>query len=262
MNFQPPEYDKNVFRRDDTVISTYVDDFMIMSKSEYKTHQAANSLGNAFKIKDLGDMTKFLGINIELNSDGIRINQQDKIEALCDDMNMITCRGANTPIADDNLIDCNKEILCSKKDAVSYRSAVGTLLHIANMTRPDIQYAVNRLCRYMHNPSSNAFISLKYLIRYMSRTKKAALFFSKSGAPNLTASSDSSWGNINSSKGTSGVFFFINNTPIVWYSNKQTVTAQRVPVRPNMPPSQHWPLIHNGFNHYFKNYFVLQINLL
>ncbi|KAI0995643.1 hypothetical protein K3495_g12540 [Podosphaera aphanis] len=49
---------------------------------------------------------------------------------------------------------------------------------------------------------------------------------SQSWNPKLTASSDSSWGNITSSKGISGILFLINNTPIAWWFNKQTVTAQ------------------------------------
>ena len=40
------------------------------------------------------------------------------------------------------------------------------------------------------------------------------------------APSDSIWGNITSSKGTSGIFFFLNGTPIAWWSKKQIVTAQ------------------------------------
>lgn len=143
-------------------------------------------------------------------------------------MGMIHCKGSNIPVADDNLIDLDKDKLCSKQDAALYRSAVGTLLHIANMTRPDIQYAVNRLCRYVRNPSQNALLSLKCLIRYVSRTKSASLFYPKQRISGLTASSDSSWGNITSSKGTSGIFFFVNGFPIAWWSKKQTVTAQSI----------------------------------
>ncbi|KAI0997710.1 hypothetical protein K3495_g10479 [Podosphaera aphanis] len=141
-------------------------------------------------------------------------------------MGMVQCKVASTPIADDNLLDRETENLCSKYDASSFRSAVGTLLHIANMTKPDIQYAVNRLCRHMKNPSQNALASLKHLVRYTSRTKSASLFFPKKGHLNLTASSDSSWGNMTSSKGTSGILFMINDSPIAWSSKKQTVTAQ------------------------------------
>lgn len=225
-DFKSLKYDNNVFRRNNTIISTYVDDFMILAKTNEQINEAINMLSQAFQIKNLGEMTKFLGINIRQTSDGIRIDQMDKIEALCNDMGMDMCRGASTPVADDNLIDCDTDLPCTNDEANKYRSVVGSLLHIAKMTRPDIQYAVNRLSRRVHHPSNNAILALKHLIRYISRTKVAALFYPKSGDITLTASSDSSWGSATSSKGTTGNIFLVGGSPIAWWSKKQTVTAQ------------------------------------
>ncbi|KAI1007228.1 hypothetical protein K3495_g988 [Podosphaera aphanis] len=141
-------------------------------------------------------------------------------------MGMVHCKGASTPISDDNPINRDTDDLCSTPDAVTYRSTVGTLLHVTNMTRPDIEYAVNRLCHCVHNPSKNVFLSFKHLVRCVSRTKSATLLFYKGIKAELTASLDSSWGSTTSFKGTSGKIFFICGTPIVWTSKKQTVTAQ------------------------------------
>lgn len=94
------------------------------------------------------------------------------------------------------------------------------------MTRSDIEYAVNRLSTYVHNPSENCMLGLKHLIRCISRTKSASLFFSSQGISNLTASTDSSWDNITQSKSTSGILFLVNDTLVAGYSNKKNVTAQ------------------------------------
>lgn len=59
----------------------YVDDFMIILQTNKKIGQRINVFGEAFKLKDLGNMTKSLGTNIDESSDGIQINQQDEIEA-------------------------------------------------------------------------------------------------------------------------------------------------------------------------------------
>ncbi|KAI0998561.1 hypothetical protein K3495_g9633 [Podosphaera aphanis] len=171
-------------------------------------------------------MVKFLGTTINRKSDGIRINKQNKIEALCDDLGLLHCKGSTVPIADDNLVDSESHNLCTSSEVEKYRSAVGSLLHIAGMTRPDIQYAVDRLSRYVRSPSQNSMLALKHLLRYLSRTKSAALFFPRKGDGKLKASSDSSWGNINTSKGTTRNFFLTNGTPIAWWSKKQTITAQ------------------------------------
>lgn len=130
------------------------------------------------------------------------------------------------PFADDNLIDRDTESPCNKTDATLNRSLVGTILHIADMTRPDIQYPVNRLTRHVRNPSENAMLSLKHLVRYSWRTKSASLHFPNNISIELTASSDSSWGSITSSKGTSRILFSVGNTPVAWWSKLQSVTAQ------------------------------------
>lgn len=79
-------------------------------------------------------------------------------------MGMLLCNDANTPIANDNLIDLNTNKLCTDIDSVKYCSVVGALLHIARMTCPDIQYAMNKLSRMVHNPSQNSMLALKHLI--------------------------------------------------------------------------------------------------
>ena len=60
------------------------------------------------------------------------------------------------------------------------------------MTRPDIQYAINRLARCVKNPIENAMLALKHLVRYLSRTRHVTLLFPRGGPSTLTASSDSS----------------------------------------------------------------------
>ncbi|KAI1000833.1 hypothetical protein K3495_g7358 [Podosphaera aphanis] len=171
-------------------------------------------------------MTKFLGINIEKDSDGLRINQRDKIDALCQDIGMAPCEGASTPISDDNLLDRDTNDFCSTSDAVTCRSAVGTRLHIEDMTRSEIRYAVNRLCRCVRSPSQNAVLSLTHRVRDVFRTISATLF-SQGLKADLTAFSDSSWGST-PSKGTSGNIFFRSGTPIAWSSKKQTARFLRI----------------------------------
>ncbi|KAI0995620.1 hypothetical protein K3495_g12560 [Podosphaera aphanis] len=96
---------------------------MIISPSQTKIRQSIETLARAFQVKDLGKLTKFLGINIDRKPDGIRINQEDKITTLCEDMGMLYCKGAFTPIADDNIIDANPSQLCTEEEATKYRSA-------------------------------------------------------------------------------------------------------------------------------------------
>ncbi|KAI1002176.1 hypothetical protein K3495_g6027 [Podosphaera aphanis] len=91
IGFKQLKYDPNVFRCSDTIISTYVDEFMILYPSKSHIHDTVTTLKQVFRNKDLGVMVKFLGFTINRKLDGIRINQQDKIEAPCDDLGLLHC---------------------------------------------------------------------------------------------------------------------------------------------------------------------------
>jgi len=93
------------------------------------------------------------------------------------DLGLTDYRGASTLIADDGLVNRDEEKLVNNETATKFRSIVGSFLHVAIMTRPDIQYAVNRLASRMRAPIENAMLALKHLGRYMSRTKGATLHF-------------------------------------------------------------------------------------
>ncbi|POS86658.1 hypothetical protein EPUL_002287 [Erysiphe pulchra] len=142
---------------------------------------------SAFQVKDLGDMTKFLGIDIQRKPDGIWIHQQDKIQSLCEDMIITHCKGANAPVADDNLIDCDIDTPCLKNEATVYQSAVGTLLHIANMTRPDIQYVHKTLdvITLFHKTNSSASRNVFNILKKASENASVA-------SSGISSSSDSS----------------------------------------------------------------------
>lgn len=84
---------------------------MFISVSRADIDNTINKLADTFKLKNLGSTTKFLGITIKRNAHGIHINQQGKIEKLCEDMGMNHCNFANTPISDDNFIDRDIEVV-------------------------------------------------------------------------------------------------------------------------------------------------------
>ena len=51
-------------------------------------------------------------------------------------------------------------------DITHFRSLIGALQYLA-ITRPDIQFAVNRVSQCMHQPSEHDYRSLKRILRYI-----------------------------------------------------------------------------------------------
>ena len=84
-----------------------------------------------------------------------------------------------------------------------YREAVGSLLYLANATRPDIMYAVNVLSRHQSNPTNNEWQMVNRVFRYLKGTKGLGLTF-VGRQNNMEAYSDASFADCKGSLTTCG----------------------------------------------------------
>jgi len=135
---------------------------------------------------------------------------------------MEECNGYNTPAVKTSIgVNENKE-LTTKKHA-SYRALIGSLIWLATMTRPDIAYAVNKLTRVMHHPTTDDWIAAKRVLRYLKQTSQLGLTYHQNGNKEVIGYSDSDWaGDIKDRKSTSGYAFILGNAAISWSSRKQS----------------------------------------
>ena len=62
----------------------------------------------------------------------------------------------------------------AEMSSVPYRSLIGSLMYLANTTRPDIAFAVNRLARCVENPSKAHWVAAKRVLR---RSKCSSYWF-------------------------------------------------------------------------------------
>lgn len=77
-------------------------------------------------------------------------------------------------------------------DVSSYRSIVGALQYL-KMTRPDLAYAVNQVCQFMHQPRTSHLAAVKRILRYIKSTVDFGLRITKSADHSLIAYSDADW---------------------------------------------------------------------
>ncbi|XP_033209887.1 secreted RxLR effector protein 161-like [Belonocnema kinseyi] len=105
-----------------------------------------------------------------------------------------------------------------------YREAIGSLLYLANATRPDISYAVNILSRHQINPTEYDWKMVKRVFRYLKGTKDKGLrFLSKRN--NLEAFSDASFADCKGSLTTCGCVIQLYGDSVAWRTHKQTFIA-------------------------------------
>ena len=63
-------------------------------------------------------------------------------------------------------------------DVSLYQQAIGCLIYVC-ITRPDVQYAVSQMSRFMHSPGSKHWQAVKRIFLYLSGTMHLGLFYPK-----------------------------------------------------------------------------------
>ena len=110
----------------------------------------------------------------------------------------------------------------------SFAKLLGELQFLANCTRPDIAFTVNRLASYTANPSLQHFAAIKRVLRYLAGTKDQGLTYSKTSTNTNENSfyrfADAAYANHDDHKSTSGYVFLASGGAITWKSKKQTIS--------------------------------------
>lgn len=109
---------------------------------------------------------------------------------------------------------------------VPFQEAVGSLLYLAQATRPDIAYAVNDISRYNNQHADIHWSAVKRIFRYLQGTKTVKLTYTTSEPSTLHCYSDSDWAaDSNSRRSVSGHVIIMSNGAINWSSKRQRTVA-------------------------------------
>ncbi|XP_019160565.1 PREDICTED: uncharacterized protein LOC109157127 [Ipomoea nil] len=107
-----------------------------------------------------------------------------------------------------------------------YRTLAGALQYLT-VTRPDLSYAVNRLCLFMHSPTIDHWKLLKRVLRYVKATVDFGLRLTASSSTDFHAVLDSDWvGCSIDRKSTSGFAVFCGSNLVLWVCHKQKTVAR------------------------------------
>lgn len=121
-----------------TALLVYVDDVIIIGDSLDEFTFIKNILNTSFKIKDLGQLKYFLGLEVVHSSQGIFLCQRKYCLDLLTDTGHLASKPVSTP--SDPSCKLHTDNSAPYTDVPSYRRLIGRLIYLTN-TRPDITFA-------------------------------------------------------------------------------------------------------------------------
>lgn len=208
-----------------THIIIYVDDILIVSRTDAKIDEVRDFLNTKFEIKDLGDVRYCLGLEFERGVDEMKICQRGYIDDVLERFGMSECRPVSTPIEPGTKLQKVDEKSSEQTESVPYRQLVGALMYLSVGTRPDISHAVSALSQFNDCHGEQHWIAAKRVLRYLAKTRDLGLLYSKSDDP-AAMFVDADWGNcIVDRKSYTGYAFIMSGAAVSWESRKQPTVA-------------------------------------
>ena len=234
LGFRQCRADYSVFVNDEgVVLIIYVDDIALFAKEPKAIQAAKDELMSAYKMRDLGVLNTFIGIQIErLPNGNVFLHQtkyaKDILERFGFTIENGSKHGASTPF-ESTLVIVARDGTCTKDELKHYQEMVGCLNWLTTITRPDMAYAAQKLAQFNANPPDTAIQAVKRAYRYLRQNDDLGLLYSSDKElAQLIGNTDASWGENNTTtdvKSTSSCCFTYVGAPVAWLSKKQPVTA-------------------------------------
>lgn len=156
------------------IMIIWVDDLIIAAGNEKVMKDVKEMLSVRFKMKDLGRLKHYLGIDFTQSDGCVTMSQETYVNKILMRFNMQNCKPRETP-CDQKL--CYTEGATTMRDVRMYREAVGSLIYLASGTRPDLSFVVSKLSQHFHEPTEEQWGTVKHVLRYLKGSKDKKLCF-------------------------------------------------------------------------------------
>ena len=201
----------------------YVDDIIFGSNEEDMSQNFTLVMQKEFEMSMLGELTYFLGLQVQQNQDGIFLLQTKYLKQILKKYGMEDLKPVCTPMVIGCSLSANNESVVVHQP--TYRSMIGSLLYLTG-TRPDIMHAVGIVGRLQANPKEAHLQAVKRIFKYLQGTKNYGLWYPRGTNLTLHAYTDVDWaGSMDGRKCTSCGAFFMGPRLVSWFNKKQSSIA-------------------------------------
>ncbi|GJT63947.1 uncharacterized mitochondrial protein-like protein, partial [Tanacetum coccineum] len=200
-----------------------VDDIIFGSTKKELCNAFEKLMHEKFQTSSIGELTFFLGLQVQQKKDGIFISQDKYVDEILKKFRFTEVKTASTPMETQKplLKDENGE----EVDVYMYRSMIGSLMYLTS-SRPDIMFVVRACARYQVNPKVSHLHAVKRIFRYLKGQPKLGLWYPKDSPFDLVAYTDSDYARESlDRKSATGGYQFLGCRLISWQCKKLTVVA-------------------------------------
>ena len=235
LGFTQSGVDRCVYFQNGHVFLVYVDDGIIAGPSKAYIEKIIKELGERFDVQDEGELSDYLGVNVDRMEDGrIKLSQPQLIQQIIEDLNF---RGAtkikSTPAA--STVTLHKDEQGAPHKATwHYRSVIGKLNFLEKSTRGELAYAVHQAARFCENPKESHTNAVHRIGRYLVGTQDEGIILNPK-EPLFECYADADFcGLWNASRAEhdattansrTGYLISFAKCPIIWASKLQTEYA-------------------------------------
>jgi histone deacetylase 1/2 len=230
LGFVPSKADTSLFYYTKGGVSiyvlVYVDDIIVASSSSEAVGALLADLKKDFALKDLGDLHYFLGIEVKREKDGLVMSQERYARDVLKRSGMDKCKPMDTPMSSIEKLSLYSGEKLGQEDSTNYRSIVGALQYLT-LTRPDISFSVNKVCQFLHAPTTLHWSAVKRILRYVQGTISLGLKLVKSPSLMVSAFFDADWaGCVDDRRSTGGFAVYLGSNLVSWTARKQATVSR------------------------------------
>jgi len=189
----------------------YVDDILLTGSNSAMLHHLIQLLSSEFKLRDLGTVHYFLGIEVQSTGMGLMLRQYKYILDILTRAGMTSYKPVDTPVSPLKVTILPDNSL---SDPTRFHQIMGALQYLT-FTRPNICFAVNGVCQFMHAPTDSHWAAVRHILRYLKGTTSYGFHITRGSSFALHGFTDADWaGSIHDRKSTGSYFVFFGQTPI------------------------------------------------
>ncbi|GJZ66842.1 putative ribonuclease H-like domain-containing protein [Tanacetum coccineum] len=189
--FKRGKIDQTLFikkqKGDILLVQVYVDDIIFGSTNKELCTGFEKLMKDKFQMSSMGELTFFLGLQVQQKEDGIFISQDKYVAKILKKFNYSDVKSASTPV------DLEKPLVkdgdADDVDVHLYRSMIRSLMYLT-ASRPDIMFAVCACARFQVTPKTSHLLAVKRIFRYLKGKPTLGLWYSRDSPFELVAYTD------------------------------------------------------------------------